>query len=102
MVLYSKLITEVATEIPLCLSISVKFMEKKEKYPDIVYKYRNWSEDNHKNVLYKNQLFLTSPKDFNDPFDCRIPQNFSLLNTKEKIQQFVDKSIVRQSVSLLK
>ncbi|WP_379953215.1 DUF2971 domain-containing protein [Dokdonia sp. R78006] len=27
---------------------------------------------------------------FNDPFDCRIPENYHLLNTQEKIDQFME------------
>jgi hypothetical protein len=52
--------------------------------PKIVYKYRDWKKPNHKRILLKNELYLSSPKDFNDPFDCRISQNFSLLTPKEE------------------
>jgi hypothetical protein len=62
-------------------------MTSKTKYPLKVYKYRNWLDDNHKNVLMKNELFFTSPKDFNDPFDYKIPHDYSLLDTEEKIQE---------------
>ena len=58
-------------------------MNKSNKYPEIVYKYRNWKDKYHKNVLRKNELYMSSPKDLNDPFDCRIPTNFTLLNTQE-------------------
>lgn len=61
----------------------------KEEYPNIIYKYRNWTDKHNKNVFLKNQLFLSSPKTFNDPFDCRIPENFHLLNTQEKIEDYV-------------
>jgi hypothetical protein len=43
------------------------------KIPKIIYKYRNWSDKHHKNVLKKNELYMSSPEEFNDPFDCRIP-----------------------------
>lgn len=52
-------------------------------FPFIVYKYRNWSTDFHKSVLLKNQLFLAKPSDFNDPYDCRIPTNYYLLEDNE-------------------
>ncbi len=76
-------------------------MQTDHKYPRIVYKYRNWLEANHKNVLLKNQLFFTSPKDFNDPFDCRITANFSLLNTDDKIKAYIDKKRIQQSDQFL-
>ena len=71
------------------------------KNPDIVYKYRNWKDDFHKNILYKNQLHLTSPKDFNDPFDCCITENFLLLDDDIKIKEFVDQAINRQAKELV-
>ena len=49
----------------------------------IIYKYRDWKDPYHKVILLKNQLYLASPSDFNDPFDCRINANFSLLSPKE-------------------
>lgn len=56
--------------------------------PSIVYKYRNWIDNNHKDVLLKNQLYFSSPKDFNDPFDCTITPNLSLLDSEEKVRQY--------------
>src|SRR5882757_8788831 len=71
-------------------------MNEIEKAPKIVYKYRNWVDEYHRDVLLKNQLFLASPKDFNDPFDCRIPINYHLLNTPEKIKQYINEYTIRQ------
>ena len=50
----------------------------------IIYKYRDWKDEYHKNILLKNQIYLASPKDLNDPFDCRINANFTLLTPKEE------------------
>jgi len=66
-------------------------MKKRNKFPRIVYKYRNWSIPRHRRILTHNELFLSSPKDFNDPFDTRIPPNFISLNTPEKKRAFVDR-----------
>ncbi len=66
-------------------------MTQRDKYPPLVYKYRNWVDDNHKSVLRQNKLFFTSPKDFNDPFDYKIPHDYSLLNTDEKITSYLNK-----------
>ena len=76
-------------------------MNKDLKYPPIVYKYRNWTDINHQNMLRRNELYLSSPKDFNDPFDCRIPENFYLLDTPEKIQEYIDGFMERQSAAML-
>ena len=48
----------------------------KNAIPDIpktVYKYRDWKNDFHKKVLTHFELFLSSSRNFNDPFDCKIP-----------------------------
>lgn len=46
------------------------------KIPEKVYKYRDWSNGFHRNILLHNELYLASPREFNDPFDFRIPMNF--------------------------
>jgi len=66
-------------------------MQSDNKYPIKVYKYRSWSDENHRNLLLKNHLFFTSPKDFNDPYDYKIPYDFSLLDTEEKIETYLAK-----------
>jgi len=54
----------------------------------IIYKYRDWNNFDHRKLLIDKEIFLTSPKDFNDPFDCRITKNFGLLDTDDKIWEF--------------
>ena len=41
----------------------------------ILYKYRCWDDENHRRILEEGEIFFVSPKEFNDPFDCRIPFN---------------------------
>jgi hypothetical protein len=74
---------------------------KPENYPEIVYKYRNWTNEFNKNVLLKNQLYLSSPKDFNDPFDCRISDNYYLLDNPDKINEYVNGVVTRQRNAIL-
>lgn len=38
--------------------------------------------------MTNRELFLSSPSDFNDPFDCRITKNFELLDTDEKLRAY--------------
>lgn len=66
-------------------------MNNTHNYPVILYKYRDWSNDFHKTILTENELFMASPSSFNDPFDCRIPENYFLLDTDKKIDQFMKK-----------
>lgn len=66
-----------------------------KNYPKTIYKYRNWKDEFHKNVLLKNELYLTSPKYFNDPFDCRIPINYYSLDSQIKKLQYAQGYINR-------
>ncbi|NHE58490.1 DUF2971 domain-containing protein [Cyclobacterium plantarum] len=55
--------------------------------PEILYKYRSWNSDIQKSPLTQSELYLSSPMDFNDPFDCRIPSNFKAM-TQEDIEEY--------------
>jgi hypothetical protein len=59
----------------------------------IIYKYRNWSIDNHKNCLLKNQLYFAAPGELNDPYDFKIHTDFSLLDTDYKKLQYINLAI---------
>ena len=63
----------------------------------IVYKYRSWENVQHRNILYENELYLSSPRDFNDPFDCRIVPDLTLLDNDEKIEKFANKLALNSS-----
>ncbi|MBC8753810.1 DUF2971 domain-containing protein [Kordia sp. YSTF-M3] len=56
----------------------------------IIYKYRNWHEKFHKNVLIENEIYLAPPNSFNDPFDCKIPENFHLIDNESKREEFAN------------
>jgi len=61
---------------------------KEEK---IVYKYRQISNEFHRDTLLKNELYLASPRDFNDPFDVVNVDNFYLLlKNKEGLRLFLE------------
>jgi len=73
-----------------------------KKYPNIIYKYRNWKDEFQKNVLLKNELYLTSPKYFNDPFDCRISTNYLSLDNQEKKEKYAKGFIDRHKNFMIK
>lgn len=69
-----------------------------DNHSPILYKFRNWTDINRKNLLIKNELFLLPPKLLNDPFDCRIyDNNIKLLQTDEQKQNFFNESLERNS-----
>ena len=39
--------------------------------PEVVYKYRSWNEDFHKDVLRKQAVWFAHPFDLDDPLDVR-------------------------------
>ena len=56
--------------------------------PEIIYKYRDWTNSYNKQITHR-EIYLASPKDLNDPFDCRVTPNFDLLDNDEKINEFI-------------
>jgi len=61
--------------------------------PEIVYKYRDWKNHFHKRLLLNNEIYLSSPKDFNDPFDCRITENYNLF-TPEEEEKYINELLI--------
>jgi hypothetical protein len=75
---------------------------KPSNYPETIYKYRTWTNSHHKKILTENQLYLATPKDFNDPLDCRIGNNYGLLDTDEKIEEYAEIVTERHKVAVMK
>jgi DUF2971 family protein len=46
-------------------------------YPEQLYKYRSWRDENHRRLFTHNEIFFASAREFNDPFDTTIPVDFS-------------------------
>lgn len=38
----------------------------------ILYKYRTWKEENHKDLLRKGVVYFAAPDSFEDTFDCNL------------------------------
>lgn len=61
-------------------------------FPDYLYKYRDADNDLHIDALQKKYIFMASPVDFNDPFDCKIPLDFESIAENSNLQfQFASK-----------
>jgi Protein of unknown function (DUF2971) len=62
--------------------------------PPVVYKYRTWTDANHKNVLLKNAIWFSHPFDLNDPLDVRPDFAYSIEEiTSEAFYQHLYNSI---------
>ena len=65
-----------------------KFINDSDLFPKFIYKY--CKIDNHlKENLLKNQIWFSSAKKFNDPFDCKIP--FKIYESYAEFQELVNK-----------
>lgn len=60
--------------------------------PPILYKYRDWNDINHRRLLTENEIYLSSPSDFKDEFDCKIPIRYDLLTESEICKRHYTKS----------
>lgn len=61
----------------------------------MLYKYRNWDNSDHRKMLQSAEIFFTSPKHFNDPFDCKIPINF--FDLSEAVVERMARSVHKDS-----
>lgn len=86
--------TKKLAEILLKNPFFAMFEPNPNNHPSIIYKYRNWRQDFHKNLLRKNELYMSAPSGLNDPFDCRIYENhMKFLKTIEQKEKYISESI---------
>lgn len=76
-------------------------MENEANLPEIVYKFRTWTDEFHINTLKSNEVFMASPSQFNDPFDCQIKTNYNLLDNPEKKERFARQLVTKQYANVL-
>lgn len=48
--------------------------------PEFVYKYGKWDKDGSERIITGPTIKLTSPSEFNDPYDCGVPTRYDLLS----------------------
>lgn len=76
------------------------FEPNPDNHPAILYKYRDWKDPHHKNLLIKNELFMSPPSWLNDPFDCRIFENYlKFVDTPEKQEEYILDSLSKNADS---
>jgi len=71
-----------------------------DKLPEILFKYRSWSEPYdsgrfQRKLLTHNQIYLSSANQFNDPFDFSLPINFD-------IKEYTRENIVKKTFLAMK
>lgn len=75
-------------------SCPIKTRVEKNILPQFIYKYMTIRSI--KKILENNCLWFSSPKEFNDPFDCQITPNTD--NTEEEILDYIRKKIGQPSL----
>lgn len=64
----------------------IKMVDSKfGEIPETIYKYRDWKNEYHRQILLHQEIFVPSSRSFNDPFDCRIPIAFHLFKDDEEL-----------------
>lgn len=51
--------------------------------PQLLYKYRDWTSPFGKTILKDNEIFFSTPSQFNDPFDCQLAPKLKGLTLSE-------------------
>jgi|GEM_PF-1885205 len=57
--------------------------------PEILYKYRNFVNENHIRVLTDFEIFFAAPSSFEDRYDCKIPIRYELLTNQEIFEKYL-------------
>jgi hypothetical protein len=59
--------------------------------PSIVYKYRCWNDAHpkHKTILTEQEVYFSSPKDFDDPMDCKNLTRYDLLTKSDIFEKYL-------------
>ena len=55
--------------------------------PKTLYKYRDWTNSNHRKLITKQEIYLPKPSEFNDPFDGNIPVRWDLITYEECLEK---------------
>jgi len=60
--------------------------------PDVVYKYRTWTDENHKAILKNQIVYMSSPFDFEDSKDCKSQKQYNLLTNSDIYNYYFEDS----------
>jgi DUF2971 family protein len=69
-------------------------IEAETQLPPVLYKYRDWSDPNHKRIITHGEVYFASAESFNDPFDCTIDPHFDEIDPR-RIRERAEASLKR-------
>ena len=61
-------------------------IKNEKEYPTSIFKYCHLNNNNHMDNFIKNQIWLSNPLNFNDPYDCDLPFDYDC--SKEEVHNF--------------
>lgn len=59
------------------------------KYPELVYKFRRWSDEYEKTVITEKKLYLAPPTSFKDKKDCKLLVRYDLMTNLDIYQKYL-------------
>lgn len=59
---------------------------KDKPLPKVLYKYRDWEDDNHKKIITNQEIYFSSPAHFNDPFDGNVPTRYDQMTYEDCLE----------------
>lgn len=68
------------------------FSEMTAVFPDIVYKYRSWTDDYHKTIINKRVVYMAPPMSFEDPKDCKGLVRYDLMSDDDIFKMYLYQS----------
>ncbi len=60
--------------------------------PKTIYKYRTWSNENHRTILTEQEVFLSRPTSFEDPLDCKLLKRYDLITNQQIYDKYLTAS----------
>ncbi len=60
--------------------------------PNLLYKYRTWSKEYHRQAFTQPCIYFSAPIDFEDPLDCKNPVRYDLLTEFEIFDHYFQES----------
>jgi hypothetical protein len=58
--------------------------------PEFVYKYVTWEKDYHRRIISDYEIFFSSVRNFNDPFDSMVPFRYDFCNEKQILNMYCE------------
>ena len=58
--------------------------------PSVLYKYRDWNNPYHRNILQNKEIYFPKPSEFNDPFDGNIPIRWDKLSYEDCLNKNIE------------